>query len=63
MSESMFMKPADVALLLQVSRPHVMKLARAKVDPLPIIWLNRAPRFERASVMAWLKRQQQKGAA
>ena len=64
MSESQYLKPADVAKLLQVSRPQVMTLVRTK--GLPVIQLSkRLFRFERAAVIAWVEEQKQlqKGAA
>jgi excisionase family DNA binding protein len=53
-STSRYLKPADVAALLNVSKPTVMALARTK--GLPMVELGpRVYRFERTAVEAWIE--------
>lgn len=54
MTPSRYLKPADLAALLQVSKPTAMKLART--EGLPMVQLGpRVYRFERAAVEAWIE--------
>ena len=58
MTDPKYLKPADVAALLSVSKPTVMKLARTR--GLPFIQLGRVVRFEHGAVIEWMTQQQKK---
>jgi excisionase family DNA binding protein len=54
-TEAKYLTPAQVAELLNVSKPVVMRLAKAKEGGLPVIQLGpRVYRFKREAVEAWL---------
>jgi len=54
-TEPRYLKPAEVAALLNVSKPTAMKLART--EGLPMVQLGpRVYRFDRAAVEAWVEK-------
>lgn len=61
MTDARYLTPAQVAELLNVSKPVVMRLARTKEGGLPVIQLGpRVYRFKREAVEAWLSARERK---
>lgn len=61
MTEPRYLTPAQVAEMLNVSKPVVMRLAKAKENGLPVIQLGpRCYRFKREAVEAWLTERERK---
>lgn len=61
MSDSPYLTPAQVAELLNVSKPVVMRLARAKERPLPCVQLGpKLYRFKRDAVEQWMTDRERK---
>jgi excisionase family DNA binding protein len=53
MTEPKYLKPSDVAALLSVSKPTVMKMVK---EGMPVLRLGeRVYRFEQTEVLTWMK--------
>lgn len=61
MTDAKYLTPAQVAELLNVSKPVVMRLARAKDRPLPVVQLGpKLYRFKREAVEKWMAERERK---